>query len=463
MAPNTQLETRIEGDNAPPKDSKDGVDIETKKSPPSSLPGFQKYPEFRNLPIYHKTGMNWLKSKRDDDDVSGLWRVHNKLYDFSDFVSIHPGGDDWLQLTKGTDITELFETSHFGGTAEKFLDSYYVKEATNLRNSPYTFKPDGFYKTVKARAEPILKEVGRGPSTKMNMIQNALLLGMISALLGSAAFKSYILVTAAGVMLGMIMICSHNFLHQKNNWRMYVFDLSLMSFAEWRISHVISHHVYPNTILDWEVACLDPVYDFLPSKRNWWHLASFAHSHIIHLAVLPFELFKRAISMYKGEQELRWFNLLPFMEFLAMAVVAPSIWSAMWFFGLFQIIGSYWFMWVGLTVGHHHPDNFHDGDAAREDTDWGLCQLDAVQDRVEVTGNLFLTSTMFGDHALHHLFPTVDHSKLPYLYPALEKTCKEFGIDYRVTTQLNAIRGFFMQCIKEVPSAVPLDQIKKNK
>ncbi len=43
-----------------------------------------------------------------------------------------------------------------------------------------------------------------------------------------------------------------------------------------------------------------------------------------------------------------------------------------------------------------------------------------------------LNVTTLGDHLMHHLFPTVDHSKLAHLYPALWETCREFGAAYRL-------------------------------
>lgn len=43
---------------------------------------------------------SWLKSKRQQDDAEKLWRIHNSLYDLTDFIQYHPGGSDWLSLTK---------------------------------------------------------------------------------------------------------------------------------------------------------------------------------------------------------------------------------------------------------------------------------------------------------------------------------------------------------------------------
>jgi fatty acid desaturase len=56
-------------------------------------------------------------------------------------------------------------------------------------------------------------------------------------------------------------------------------------------------------------------------------------------------------------------------------------------------------------------------------SDWGLHQLDCVRD-TKKSPSLFFVVATFGNHALHHLFPTVDHSKLDVLYPVLIKTCR---------------------------------------
>lgn len=43
---------------------------------------------------------SWLESRRTDDNAEGFWRVHDSLYDLNEFVNRHPGGADWIKLTK---------------------------------------------------------------------------------------------------------------------------------------------------------------------------------------------------------------------------------------------------------------------------------------------------------------------------------------------------------------------------
>lgn len=57
-----------------------------------------------------------------------------------------------------------------------------------------------------------------------------------------------------------------------------------------------------------------------------------------------------------------------------------------------------------------------------------LCQFATVGDRPGIDVSMVVASVSFGRHTLHHLFPTVDHSKLDLLVPVLKKTCREFDV-----------------------------------
>lgn len=58
------------------------------------VPPKTRYKGFRLSPD------NWLEDKKDTDATEGLWRIDNELYDLTDFIDKHPGGRDWIFLTK---------------------------------------------------------------------------------------------------------------------------------------------------------------------------------------------------------------------------------------------------------------------------------------------------------------------------------------------------------------------------
>jgi cytochrome b involved in lipid metabolism len=129
-----------------------------------------KPPSFRSKPA--KSTDEWLKSKKVDDNADGLWRVHDKLYDLINFVNRHPGGADWLNLTQGTDITELFESHHISGKADLLLHSFYICEAKKPRSYRVTFCDDGFYKTLKKKIADQLRSLNRDAieRSKVNIV-----------------------------------------------------------------------------------------------------------------------------------------------------------------------------------------------------------------------------------------------------------------------------------------------------
>jgi hypothetical protein len=50
--------------------------------------------------VDRKGGEHWLELRSKEEGAEGLWRINNKLYDLSSYIKIHPGGSEWLELTK---------------------------------------------------------------------------------------------------------------------------------------------------------------------------------------------------------------------------------------------------------------------------------------------------------------------------------------------------------------------------
>lgn len=126
---------------------------------------FQVVSVTRKFPSFRVGNRKWLNSKRIDDGAEGLWRIHDKLYDLINFIPLHPGGKDWLELTQGTDITELFETHHIRAKTRLLLSHFYVRDAKIPRNSRITFCDDGFYQTLKTKLADYLATLANDSKT----------------------------------------------------------------------------------------------------------------------------------------------------------------------------------------------------------------------------------------------------------------------------------------------------------
>ena len=209
-----------------------------------------------------------MEGKQIDDNAEGLWRVHDKLYDLTGFVRRHPGGAEWLELTKGVDITEQFETHHITNKAEEILKNFYVRDAELPRNYTLTFKESGFYRTLKRKVASKIGSVDKTPVKISNMISD-LILGLVfaSAIL-AVKDNNFYLAVLSGLLLEWLLTIAHNYFHQKDNWRMFCFNLTLLNYRDWRVSHAMSHHLYTNSFYDMEISMFEPWLQWIPRPKT---------------------------------------------------------------------------------------------------------------------------------------------------------------------------------------------------
>mmetsp|Transcript_35944 Transcript_35944/g.67053 ORF Transcript_35944/g.67053 Transcript_35944/m.67053 type:complete len:566 (+) Transcript_35944:85-1782(+) len=483
---------------------------------------------------------SWLASKRLADSQNGTtysadtttntWRLHDKLYNLTEFLTLHPGGADWLLMTRGTDITELFESHHPNiEKARSLLKKYELKQSSPLppRNSEtFSFKADGFYATLRDRAwKQVLQHSGTGPSSSMLLLHTSLLFLFLSLLFSAVIMAGQVDNTSAnknpmftwvgasslaGAVLALLMMCSHNFFHQRDNWRMYVFDLSPFSTYDWRITHAYSHHTFPNTSFDYEVSTTANILNFYPYEFPSLKVVTSDQSggriiikrvvqiillQVVFLLAMNLALIRKVSLLLSGGSKFRPEDLMPLALYFGLVLCycvslstsgtcGDHVDGSMWGLHIGNVIDvasanatkvlslplyvlvccyaitSWTFMTISLATGHHHPDCWHDGDAfntancneaqagatkdkkavppvannrkasAPPSVDWGLFQLAAVGDRPGIDSSMALAAVSFGRHTLHHLFPTVDHSKLNLLLPVFKQTCRDFGVRF---------------------------------
>lgn len=66
-----------------------------------------------------------------------------------------------------------------------------------------------------------------------------------------------------------------------------------------------------------------------------------------------------------------------------------------------------------------------------------------------------MVQTQFGEHILHHLFPTLDHAVLPQLYPIFRKTLQEFNEELREYSFIKHIIGQNQQLLRTKRNPIP--------
>lgn len=101
----------------------------------------------------------------------------------------------------------------------------------------------------------------------LQFIHFGLLLATYLLAIACVKYDSLLVLALAGVALVWTAIVSHNYLHRRDNWQMYTMNLSLMNFCSWRFSHVLSHHIYPNSYQDLELSMYEPLLCWVPNPR----------------------------------------------------------------------------------------------------------------------------------------------------------------------------------------------------
>lgn len=153
---------------------------------------------------------------------------------------------------------------------------------------------------------------------------------------------------------------------------MYYFNLTFLSYREWRITHSMSHHLYPNSLHDLEVTMFEPFLCWVtnPQTKNLFQrYASWFYSPIIYALLFGEEFAKRILlSVIRQTSLIYKEDFIPFLLPIAMYVlggnnVTPGTVLQMWIFMLF--VGSFYFGLVGLNAGHHNHHVVNDGDILR--------------------------------------------------------------------------------------------------
>lgn len=149
-------------------------------------------------------------------------------------------------------------------------------------------------------------------------------------------------------------------------------------------------------------------------------------------------------------QKLYWDELVPLSLPLAMILLGNPSFTFANMFDVFvvwtQIImaGSLCFNVHASVSSHHAPSRLHEGDEFKS-LDFGIYQIGAVFDRHESNSNLFMTLAHFGQHSLHHMFPSLDHTLLPQLQEVFDKTCCDFEVEMKKVSFLYGFVGHFQQ------------------
>lgn len=440
------------------------------------LPGRAEAFPHRGDPAF-LSARGWVAAKGEHDmggeaALSKLWRIHGSYYDLSEFKHEHPGGAEFLDNVAGTDATVAFEAHHIKHTREQLLSmvaAYKVDlalpEHAELKaaagragarfEQPFTFAEGGFYDVCKRRVREHLRRVGSPsgePSAEMYGVLLAVNLQWLAvALLAARTGRKSLAVLAGALLLG-VWGSGHEAFHQgKKDKRLSLFRycIGLTGFChhEQMVTHSLSHHLLPNTFLDWEVFAWLPVgVGWLTSEKlqtvkpmAQWRLWPAAFS----FGTFAGNLARALPGAVRRPSELTTLGVLA----LFCALGGPRRGLRQWL--IMNLTFGLYFPLLGLMVHHSYderqePVAWHEGEPGAE-SDFGLHQVISTSDHspdLSLYSSLMLTA-MLNTHTSHHLFPTVSHSHHRAITrDIIAPTLLEFGHKYRAHSALDLAKGF---------------------
>ena len=187
-------------------------------------------------------------------------------------------------------MTDQFETFHLSMKPSVILPKFYVRDATKPRNYKLTYDENGFFKTLKRKVIEKLKGVDQAPLLQWSKFYfNIVLFAVVVlAVISARTVNWYIAFGLAffnGLFITWFTIITHNFIHKKNNWRMYMMNITLMNWRDWRVFHAMSHHMYPNSYHDLEVTLYEPGMKWIPDTKTKYDVfyAWFVGSPIMYI------------------------------------------------------------------------------------------------------------------------------------------------------------------------------------
>lgn len=144
---------------------------------------------------------------------------------------------------QGTDITEAFESHHITPKAGELLKDFYVSDAVDPRNYFITHDKNGFYQTLKKRVAEKLKTIDHEKTQNSKLIHDLILFTtFFSAIMMARSENQVMLIVWALISaqcLAWLANISQNFVHQTDNWRMYTANISVVTWRELRVFHVL--------------------------------------------------------------------------------------------------------------------------------------------------------------------------------------------------------------------------------
>jgi len=391
-----------------------------------------------------------------------LWFIHGKAYDLSEFMHRHPGGCRAMEVSRGRDCTELFESYHsLTDKPRAIMEKFCVGVQENY-NPMFKWGPKEhpFQSELREEVRKYFKEakVDSKVSTK-RLIQ--LFLALIFIFLFTIKFYWMDLTTpwwalfVTPILWWTVMVNSfHDASHyalSRNQTITTFFQYIYPYFTSpttWDHQHIIAHHVYTNIHkLDPDLNHGLPVFRMHPHFR-WKFIYNFQLILVwVVWSVATFWL--ATIYDYQGVISGKYHGVLPYQQMSRIRMVEHifgrfasfyTLFGIPYLFGhskwdcfvmglTFNILFSICFM-ITTQVNHFCEELMFHRESKKISECWSIHQINTAQDFAHDSLFWWIFAGALNFQIEHHLFPGVNHEHLPNIKPIIVNLCKKYNIPY---------------------------------
>ena len=416
--------------------------------------------------------MNGLKQFTWEELIK-LNQYHNahvaykgRVYDVTDFIEKHPGGEEQIMLAAGRDMTQLFHSYHQPHVADLIEKKCkYVGDLVSDEMPTYPTEEGEFHRTLNRRVSNYFKSNGLDPKVNVITFWRYALFCFLSVFLwyicldlyADMPLTSLIVAAIAGLFTALVaMTVGHDgnhyaITHKPWIWTWCFFvsgSLTGYSSLSWRTQHTYGHHMFTNidgVDPDIHTAPKGPDVRRIKPRQSWF--PTYRLQHIYMLIVYPilvykmkvedfhtFYVMKKAtirinpltlfqISMFVGEKLLHLLIRLivpcvfyPFLSIVVLNLTADII-TGLWQAFISQITH------VNSMV--EWPDR-----KKKYDTPWAEMQVATTVDFATSSWFWSMLTGTVNHQVAHHLFPGVLQTYYPHITPIVKQTCADFGLPY---------------------------------
>ncbi|MES1911892.1 MAG: hypothetical protein MHM6MM_004254 [Cercozoa sp. M6MM] len=405
--------------------------------------------------------IKWSEVEQHDgrEDAAPWTVVDGVVYDASDLVRRHPGGDV-VRIALGREATSLVQSYH-PPASMKAVKAYLANKAPRVgvlcsqevpRANLY---PDHrqlnhmFRETVRQRAAEKLASLGRawrGDDTWMAIeVFVSLLLYLTFVFLKGYTGQWYWSIPG-GIIGGRLGFLMHMGLHAGQGESAFVnkcagalMDILGASSVLWQHDHQVAHHLTPNELgLDNDCEIGYPIMRFHEGlERKWYHKRQDITTMVLMSGGLIKWLFSDIFDFIAARvghvsfhiRTADWFVLLPAKAcYVLLHVYLPAQrfgWTtAILNTVLMMVVASYYL--ESIFISNHIQNKL----VPPKRADWAIKQVLGSANWASGSHVWNFLSGGLNHQVEHHLFPSMCCYNYPYVSDVVKRTCREFGLPY---------------------------------